>query len=546
MKMKAGKFILIAVLFAVSAGYFTTDSYAQVKKSRKELLKENDKLRREIDSLKNLLGDEIEVADSIATEDDTINVSGNTVTNTEIYEIDTPGTNPDSLLSIWYLQKQLANFNTSVQDVGEHNYTSDIPDEVFIENIKKMNSIIPIPYNNVVKNYIVFYTQKTPHRTAGILGLAKYYIPMFEEIFDSYNMPKELAAVAIIESALNPFAVSVAKAKGMWQFMYTTGKQYDLEISSYVDERLDPEKSCHAAARYLRDAYAIFGDWALAISSYNCGAGNVNKAIRRAGSRDFWSIYPYLPTETRGYVPAFVGALYMLNYYQNYNIVPNHVQMPAHVDTFKIYRNLHFEQISENLDISVDELRQLNPQYLNNMIPASTNGYILKLPYTLTSAFIDKAEEIYKYKDSIYFNPIVYNKYHSSNSSSTNAGGGSNKIYHKVRKGQTLASIAKRYGVTTAQLKRWNRLKSNYVRVGQTLAIVRGNAGASSGSSASGSTKSSSKTTGSGYTTYTVKNGDSLYSIAKKHNMSLNDLLKLNGLTTKSKIYAGRKIKVKK
>ena len=186
-----------------------------------------------------------------------------------------------------------------------------------------------------------------PERARHILGLCEYYMPIIEEIFDYYGLPKELKAVAIIESALNPTATSRVGAKGMWQFMYNTARQYNLKITSYVDERMDVVKSCHAAAKYLRDSYTIFGDWSLAISSYNCGIGNVNKAIRRAGSREFWDIYRYLPRETRGYVPSFVAALYLMHYYKDHGIIPAQLEMPPHVDTFQIKKNLHFEQISK-------------------------------------------------------------------------------------------------------------------------------------------------------------------------------------------------------
>ncbi|MBO6222166.1 MAG: LysM peptidoglycan-binding domain-containing protein [Bacteroidales bacterium] len=540
MKMRRLAILLMTAALCVIAS--NTESYSQ---TRKELLKENQKLRKTIDSLQRVLEDsEIEVLDTTASED-TINPGNIGFLNSELYENMTPGENPDSLLSIYYMQRQMATANMPApEDVENANYTSNIPDEVYIENLKKMNSFISLPYNNVVKNYIILYTERMPKRAATMLGLASYYLPIFENIFDSYGLPKELAAMAIIESALNPFAVSSANAKGLWQFIYSAAKQYNLQVDSYIDERFDPEKSCDAAARFLKDSYTIFGDWALAISSYNCGPGNVSKAIRRAGSRDFWAIYPYLPKETRGYMPSFVGALYMLKYYQNYNIVPDKPSMPAHVDTFMIHKNLHFEQISEVIGIPVQELRQLNPQYLRDIIPGDSKGMLLRLPYNYTAPFVDNEKTIYNYKDSIFFNPIVYNRYKGGNDD-----GGTSRIYHKVRKGQTLSSIAKRYGVTVSQIRDWNNLssKTRAVKTGRTLIIYRNTAAPSSGSSgrSSASKSSSSSSKGSGTRTYTVRKGDTLYGIAKKHNMSLNDLLKMNGLTAKSTIHAGKKLKVK-
>ena len=235
----------------------------------------------------------------------------------------------DSLLNLWYLHKKTFDHSEEEYNMDSVVFTSNVPDEVYIDRIKKMNSFITLPYNDIVRNYIILYSEKMPTKMSSILGLSKYYMPIFDEVFDRYNMPEELKAMAVIESALNPLAVSRAGAKGMWQFMYSTAKIYGLTINSFVDERLDPVKSAEAAARYLKDSYEIFGDWNLAIASYNCGAGNVNKAIRRSGGkRAFWDIWPYLPRETRGYVPAFVGALYTRTYYKEHGIRPDTVQMP--------------------------------------------------------------------------------------------------------------------------------------------------------------------------------------------------------------------------
>ena len=319
--------------------------------------------------------------------------------------------------------------------------------------------------------------------------------------------------------------------------MFRTALQYDLKITSFVDERYDPIKSTHAAAKYLSDAYTIFGDWALAISSYNCGAGNVNKAIRRAGSREFWDIYPYLPRETRGYVPAFVGALYLINYYKDYKLEPAKTELPVQVDTFKIHKNLHFKQISELVGIPLETIKSLNPQYVNDIIPGNEKSdYTLRIPYNYTAAFVDNEDSVYAFKENIYFTPVIYNKIKEDKMLSE-----SRTIYHKVRSGETLGGIALRYKVRLADLKRWNNIGSrNLIRIGQRLVIYK-NGGAPASSSGK------AKTTSDGnYQYYTIKKGDTLLGIAYSCGVRLNDILSLNGLSKNSKIYPGKKLKIKK
>lgn len=546
---------LVTLLLTISPiAVFSQDHIKDQKLTKKELRKKVEEMSKVIDSLKTILdGGAIELADT-SSFGDTLNVGDFNYEGMDQFEGVEPGSNTDSLLHIWYKHRKLELSDLVSTEYDSLILVSNIPDSVYIAKIKRMNSFIPIPYNNIVRNYIIQYTQLLPGFAKRVLGASAYYLPQFEEIFDYYGLPKELKAMAIIESALNPVAVSRANAKGMWQFMYRTALQYNLQISSYVDERLDPIASAHAAAKYLRDSYTIFGDWALAISSYNCGAGNVNKAIRRAGSKDFWAIYPYLPKETRGYVPAFVAALYLTNYYKDYQIEPEAViQMPAHIDTFKIKENLHFEQISENIGISVQQLRQLNPQYTQDIVPGNEREYILRLPYNYTIPFVDKEKEIYAYKDSIYFNPIVYNTLKESRRTSTTAVASRR---HTVRKGETLGKIALKYDVSVANLRKWNKLSSRSVlQIGQKLKInTAGTVMADktpSVKSSSGSGKSSASkagtTTTKGYTYYTIKKGDTLLGIAQKYQgVSLSDLLKINGFTTKTKIFPGKKIKIKK
>ena len=447
----------------------------------------------------------------------------------------------DSLLNIWYAHR-MASDDTEEFDMDSVRFESNVPDEVYIERLKKMNSFISLPYNDIVKNYIILYSEKMPTKMAHMLGLCQYYMPIFDETFNKHDLPEELKAMAIIESAMNPLAVSRAGAKGMWQFMYATAKMYGLHIDSFVDERMDPFKAADAAARYLQDAYEIFGDWNLAIASYNCGAGNVNKAIRRSGGkRAFWDIWPYLPRETRGYVPAFVGALYAMTYYKEHGIKPEAVEMPIHVDTFKINKQLHLKQVAELTGAPLEELKNLNPQYRHDIIPGNSKEYILRLPYTYTNAFIEHEDSVYTHKYDEFFNPTTIKKIQD--------GADGERIVYVVKNGDYLGRIASRNRCTVAQIKRWNGLKSNNIRVGQRLVIYRGGGGPSTSSSSSSTTaaassSSSSSTQSSAPTgTYTVKSGDTLSGIATRHGVTVNQLKQWNGLTSNN-IRVGQKLKL--
>jgi membrane-bound lytic murein transglycosylase D len=548
------KFIAITAIFLTGLTIIPVDAEAQLfnrkRPTRESLEREVETLKFRVDSLKREIEqNSIPFSDTLS-ENDTINPGSLRFFETE--DLLDPSANTDSLLNLWYVQRSLTLDEGISVNLETENLTSDTPDSVLIKRLKAINSFIPLPYNNIIKNHIIYYTQRIPNKIDLILGLSSYYLPIFEEIFDQYDMPKELKAMAIIESALNPVATSRVNARGIWQFMYRTARQYNLEITTYVDERLDPVASSHAAAKYLKDAYTIFGDWSLAIASYNCGAGNVNKAIRRAGgSRDFWTIYPYLPRETRGYVPSFVAALYTLAYYKDHGITPRPIAMPAHVDTFEIKKPLHFGQISELIGIPKEEIADLNPQYVKEIIPGSENkSYLLRLPFNYTAQFVDSEKQIFTFKDSIYFNPIVLNEAKSAASQTT--------TYHTVRKGETLGRIAQRYGVRLSDLQRWNGVKSN-IRIGQRLAIHKnGEPSSANRTSSAASSSSTSKTTSAttsnssvssssgGYLMYTVKKGDTLWEISRKFDgVTLNDIMKLNGFTKSSKILPGKKIKIK-
>lgn len=548
----------IALFFAVEA-----TSAPDVKlNSRKRQIQENEMLKKQIDSLKQEIEAcraELRLNDSIARQVRDLYEENEDKMGIGINPDDYSAEVSDSLLNLWYLHKKTFDHSEEEYNMDSVVFTSNVPDEVYIDRIKKMNSFITLPYNDIVRNYIILYSEKMPTKMSSILGLSKYYMPIFDEVFDKYNMPEELKAMAVIESALNPLAVSRAGAKGMWQFMYSTAKIYGLTINSFVDERLDPVKSAEAAARYLKDSYEIFGDWNLAIASYNCGAGNVNKAIRRSGGkRAFWDIWPYLPRETRGYVPAFVGALYTMTYYKEHGIRPSVIQMPEHIDTFKVNKMLHFGQINELTGVPMDQIKNLNPQYKHQIIPGNEKEYILRLPYKYTNAYIEHEDSIHTYKADVFFNPVTIKKIKD--------GGDGERIVYKVKSGDYLGKIAGKYRVSVAQIKRWNNLKSNDIRVGQKLIIYRGgnapsasasaSASASTSASASGSKSAGSATASAGtktssidpnadYTIYTVKDGESLYLIAKKFpGVSAQNIMDFNRIG--SNIKPGMKLKIPK
>lgn len=553
--MNIGKSIMaVALATAFAAEVSAADIAGNVKnideekrkvklQFRSRLKKENIRLQTELDSLKNEVEKyrlEAEYADSIADEMMIIYEENEDKSAAGINPEDYTAEVSDSLLNIWYVHKKASDFGLEDYDMDSIRFESNVPDEVYIERIKRMNSFITLPYNDIVKNYIILYSEKMPTKMGQILGLCKYYMPIFEEILNKYDMPEELKAMAVIESALNPTAVSRAGAKGMWQFMYSTAKSYGLHIDSFVDERLDPVRSAEAAAQYLLDAYGIFGDWNLAIASYNCGAGNVNKAIRRSGgSRAFWDIYPYLPRETRGYVPAFVGALYTMTYYKEHGIRPEAIEMPAHVDTFKINRMLHLKQVCDLTEIPLEEIKNLNPQYRHDIIPGNDREYILRLPHTYSNAFIDNEDSLYIHKADEYFNPVTLKKIKD--------GGDGERIVYRVKSGDYLGKIASRYRCTVTQIKRWNNLRSNNIRVGQRLVIYRGGVSSGSSSSSSSSSSASSQTVSAdapaNATIYTVKKGDVLGKIAERHGCSVAQIKAWNNLSSNN-IQIGQRLKV--
>ena len=442
-------------------------------KTRKQLQKENEALQLRLELLEaELAAYKADAADREYIEEELSGENENKVSaGLEDYS---STTSTDTLLGQWYMHRQSRIPGREQYDMDSVRFTTDVPDSVLMRRLADMNAFISLPYNETVKNYMILYSEKMPRKMGEMLGLAQYYMPLFEETFRAYDMPLELKYMAIIESALNPRAESRVGAKGLWQFMYRTALNYGLKVDSYTDERMDPVLSVDAAARYLKDAYRIFGDWSLAISAYNCGSGNVNKAIKRAGGkRDFWTIYDYLPKETRGYVPAMVGAMYAFRYASEYGLKPEPMALPVYVDTFHIHRNLHFSQISEVLGIPLDDVRDLNPQYYKDIVPGAGGDEVIRLPFNYSAQFLDMQDSIYQYKADVLFTSKVDDGRQIQNGRpvSTPSGGTGQWVYYKVKSGDTLSKIAKKYHTTVKQLKSWNNLKGDMISIGQRLKV---------------------------------------------------------------------------
>ena len=367
----------------------------------------------------------------------------------------------DSLYWDWQSQNYLSIDENCIMTTEN----PSISDSIYIDRLSRIPSIIEMPFNDIVKKHIEAYTTRLRNKVSFILAAANFYMPLFEEALDAYDLPLELKYLPIIESALNPTALSRQRASGLWQFMLRTGKIYGLENNSLVDERRDPIKSTWAAARYLKDLYNIYKDWNLVLAAYNCGPGNVNKAIRRAGgATDYWEIYPFLPKETRGYVPGFIAANYVMHYYCEHGICPMDTQLPPTSDTIHIHKDLNLNQVAGVCNIDIEQLRSLNPQYKKDIVPGNSKTYILRLPNNTVNQFIELQDSIYAYKANQYLSKrkTVAVKENSSGKGAT---------HHKIRRGDTLGGIAARYGTTVSQLRKLNNIKGNNITAGKTIRI---------------------------------------------------------------------------
>ena len=414
-------------------------------------------------------------------------------------------------------------------------------DSVYMQRLYNLPTEMELSFNSVVRSYIDMYTGKRRELVSYMLSLGEYYYPMFEEALDRYDLPLELKYLPVIESALNPVAVSRMGATGLWQFMLRTGKEYNLEVNSLVDERRDPYKSTEAAARYLNDLHQIYEDWNLVIAAYNCGPGNVNRAIARSGGkRDYWDIYYNLPRETRGYVPVFIAANYVMNYNDAHKIC--HRDSPADymfLDTVHVTEEIHFRQISEVLDIPIEDIRRYNPQFKRDLIPGNYKPYALVLPTNKMYAFISKSDEIINHNKTLY---LTHRKQTLSNEyDGTVADGNVINTYYRIKKGDTLGAIARRNSTTVGRLQRMNGMKTTKLSIGQRLIVEQTVKPMETQQASISSIESSGKLKN---TYYRVKRGDTLGALARRNKTTVTQLQRMNGLNS-TKLAVGKSLIVK-
>lgn len=505
-------------------------------------------------------------------------------------------TDTEELLQNWYIQ------NYTVLDTDVENKSSgETSEKEYIERLSKMPTTIEMPYNGEVRKFIDLYVERRRTLVETMLGMSLYYMPIFEQALEVEGLPLELKYLPVVESALNPVAKSRVGAAGLWQFMMRTGKGLGLEINSLVDERLDPYKSSRMAAKYLKQLHSIYGDWSLAIAAYNCGPGKVNQALRRAGGtgKDFWQVYAFLPKETRGYVPAFIAANYVMTYFKHHNISPALAKKPIVVDTVQVTRRIHFNQIANILNLPIEALRVLNPQYRKDVIPGNSRPYTLALPSQQIYSFILSEDSIFnsdasKYQPRAVVEPLMEQVSSDENGVYEYETRTVTK-YHKVKKGESLGKIAQKYGTTVNAIKKANKLKNNNITAGKNLKVVvkekvkvykpveeetpeelaeadslalqaavtasddnakkkektekkqtatKSKKETKKTKSEKPKTQTKKKVKESG-STHVVRSGESLYKIAKKYGITVNQLKKANSMTN-NKIKPGQKLTIPK
>ena len=412
-------------------------------------------------------------------------------TNGKEYQFEIPesfAVNTDSLLESWQARNLLHKL-----DCNSSNVKIVMTDTMYAKRLASIPAIVRMKYNGMVRSCIDRYTRNRS-QVSYMLGIAELYMPFFEQEIDRMGLPQELKYLPVIESALNPTAVSRMGAKGLWQFIISTSKAYGLVSNNYVEERYDPIKSTRAALEYLKDLYEMFGNWELALASYNCGPGNVNKAIKRSGGKtDFWEIYPYLPQETRGYVPGFIAANYIMTFYEDHGICPMEPNLSVASDTVHVNKNLHFRQIVNVCGADINELRAMNPQYIRDIVPGENGTYTLRLTNDVLAKFVENEDAIYNHKVDEFFPDKNIDKmlseaklnngsdrkekretYDKKSSKSKKEKGNKGRLtHHKIRKGESLGSIASKYRVTVKQIMKWNNLKSSKINAGKTLKIYK-------------------------------------------------------------------------
>lgn len=472
----------------------------------------------------------------------------------------------DSLLLSWYYYTGRDTISF-LEHSDRYTFNTDLSDSVFAERIKNIATPIDLVYNKNVQNYLDRYVKNGRWIAPKFLGLSHQYFALFEEKLDAYNIPLELKYLPVIESALNPRAKSPAGAVGLWQFMYKTGLGMGLEINSFIDERMDPEKSTDAACRYLKSLYETYEDWTLALAAYNAGPGTINNAIRRAGGKaNYWDLYPYLPNETRNYVPGFIAIVYLFTYADTHGYKPEKIDFYDDVDTVMIIKELHFAQLDSVLGISVGESRDLNPQYKLDIIPAKTKYYPLRMRRQYKSKFIELEDSIYKFRDTIFFNPQKYiyksNEKYIETIVPASQPDGTVVLSYTVKSGDAIGLISSWYGVSAAQLKAWNGLSNNNIGVGQLLKVYVPTALETRYKVVNSLTYNekqrmlgiSTETTtpkevplDPAWKYHTVKAGDTPYGISQKYpGITADEIMKNNGISNASSLKIGQKLKIKK
>lgn len=445
----------------------------------------------------------------------------------------------EAVSNISYFKDVYLDIDTASMNVYGYG-RNEIPifdDTIYQQRIEALaeQTTIPLVYNSHVRSFIDLYANRLRMHSSRMLGLSHIYFPLFEEQLDKYNLPLELKYLAMVESALNPTAGSRAGAKGLWQFMLATGKDYGLKVNSLVDERYDPLKETVAACQYLHSLYTRYGDWFLALAAYNSGPGTVNKAILRSGGvKNYWAIWPYLPKETRGYVPAFIAVTYVMNYATEHNLYPLNPGLLLHgTDTVMVRDYVAFDQISECVGVPMEDIKFFNPQYTKQIIPASASKpYELRLPMKYALRFVQIEDSVYAYKSKAEVKREEVDERVKEVS---------DRLVHTVRRGESLGGIAKKYRVSVSNIKKWNGLRRDKIQVGQRLNIYR------SGAPMAQVGKTSASKSGSGTTarTHTVRKGETLSSIGRKYGCTTNDIRKWNNMNSNT-VRIGQKLKVKR